>query len=545
MKKLPIGIANFKDIIEEGYYYVDKTQVIERLLKEGPASVIFTRPRRFGKTLTLNMLKCFFEDTEQLNIPSRQHLFHGLYIQASEYFKEQGRYPVIYLSFKDCRPDTWEECLENLKEVVQNEYERHAYAFEDNKGEYDGIKNDTITLTKWQSSLSNLAKHLKSYHQQKCIIIIDEYDVPLREAHINGFYNQAIKFIKNLFSRALKDNTENVKMSIISGCLRISKESMFTGWNNAVLYTITGSGYTDIFGLTDAEVQEMLKYYDMIKEYNTVREWYNGYTFNKTQIYNTWEVLNFIQAKINDSTYQPCSYWVNTIIQDVLDLNDNQVREDLEKLLQNETITKPITDYLNYGNLKKEKENLWSILLHSGYLTTVSKQLNGEYELKIPNRSIRQCFIEEINLYFKQVVEKSLAEQMDKCFIENDAQSLNYVLNLFLQSTLSYYDDLESFYHGLVVGLCGGLNHKYNIQSNKEKGDGRADLVLSSKQEFNTVIILEFKFEDNPNNLAKKAQEALKQIDDKNYGALPLLQGAKPQKFGIAFNKKQCVVVGK
>ncbi len=553
LKKIPIGVDNFKEIIEGDYYYIDKTEMIKEVLDLGNKATLITRPRRFGKTLNMSMLKYFFEDATETNGVKDyyRYLFNDLKISQDSSMHEQGRYPVIALSFKECKRNTWENTYEALISTIQDELDRHDYVLESHnvklrdKKLFERLLDGEATSTEYIKSLLLLSKMLKQYHNQPCIILLDEYDVPLQNAHVEDFYNEAIDFIRNFFSATFKQN-DYMKFAIITGCLRISRESIFTGWNNVKVQSIVGEKYLNSFGITVDEKEKLLEDYDLINEESLIQEWYDGYNFNGVEIYNPWDLLNYVDDKQANIKAKPKSYWINTssndILQELLENGTDNIKHAIEELVQGKEVQKRISESLNYNSL--QVEDVWSILLFTGYLTG-SKE-NDVYILRIPNNSIKQCYIDQIKDYIEREFKHRFADELEKCLIEDNGEQVENLLNDFMNSTLSYYDNLEAFYHGLVTGICSNFPH-YKAESNKEAGTGRADIILRPAiNEMLPGIILEFKWKKEDTELENSAQEAYNQIDDRQYYRIFGISTKKViRKFGIAFSGKTCKVIWK
>ena len=550
IKRVPVGITDFKKIIEQNYYYVDKTKLIEDILKEGNDATLITRPRRFGKSLNMDMLKVFFEDKRDrfANPISTQHLFNNLYISNTEYMAEQGKYPVINLTFKKCNGLSWEHILDCIKIEIQKEFKRHKYAFSVDMETYNAYIHDKgLNLANWENSLEVLTEILSEYHNNNCIIILDEYDVPLRDAYTCNEFEVAINFFRNFF-QAFKGNY-NLQYAVVAGCLRISKESIFTGWNNARVCNINGNSLLSYFGLTNKEVKDLLGYYDLQGYYEEIKEWYNGYNFNGIEIYNPWEVMSYVQDRRLNMETSPKTYWANTssneILKELMTLQNEDVRYNIDLLLKGYSIRKTITENVTYNLLENNKQNLWSILYYSGYLTGKLVKDN-KYSLRIPNKSVRVCYEMELLSYITERLDDNFVTRLDRCFINNDAVGLEKELNLFTQSKLTNYDTVESFYHGFIICLLGVLDNRYDIKSNLDIGDGRADVVMNSTRQGNLSVILELKYSSSITETAlrNKAEEGYNQIINKKYDIFQSLANTKVHRFGIAFHKKNCAVYG-
>lgn len=551
-KPLPIGVDDFKILMEDNYYYIDKTDFISELLGYMNSVALITRPRRFGKTLNMSMLKYFFEDERDMdgNKIDNSTLFNGLNISKTPYMTQQGKYPVISISFKDCKADTWEETLRDIKEIISQEFYRHNFiassgkvdkrlikkfnAICDNEGDYDLYKNSLKTLT----------EVLKNYYNERTIILIDEYNVPLENAYKKGFYNEAIPFIRHLFSSGVKSNN-SLKFAVFTGCLRVSKESIFTGLNNLRVCSILSKEYSTCFGFTEEEVKQVCDDYNLNDYVDIYKEWYNGYNFFGNHIYNPWSVMNYTQSlSIGDDN--TLSHRINSssndIIRTMMKLYGGAIGDDIEKLLAGECIETKVVETLTYEDVYKSIENLWTFMLFTGYLTPQSRKATNEYYLKIPNKEIKHCYEEQILNWMKDELKANKNYHILKYLINKQPDKVEQTLNLFLSSSLSFFDSEEKFYHGFALGLCATFED-YRIKSNREAGDGRLDLLLIPKTLTLPYIILEFKIEADINKLSNTAKVALEQIDTKKYENDIIDTTKNIIKYGIAFHQKQCKVL--
>jgi len=523
-KRLPIGVSDFKEIITKNYYYFDKTKFIENILDDGSKVKLFTRPRRFGKTLNISMLRYFFDVK---NKEDNRKLFESLNISKSEYFEEQGNYPVISISFRNYDEENWENGFKTLKKEIKRLYNQFQFLRE-NLNNIDSKDFDAICLkedeAEWQEALLNLSKYLYEYYGKKVILLIDEYDQPIIDSYIKGYYNKAISFFKTFYGLVLKDN-EYLEMGIMTGILRVAKENIFSGLNNLEVHTILDSEFTEYFGIIENEVEESLKDFDLEYELRDVQRWYNGYLFGDTKVYNPWSIINFLKK----GKLKP--YWVNTsgngLIKLYLQKLKNEIFEDFSKLLKKETVLKRINDNMTFENLETNFEkNIWNLFFHSGYLTlaeeydTMKKNVN----VKIPNKEILEMFSEMfIEIYFKNS-------------------------DNFLDMSGTYK---EQFYHGLMLGIILILRNEYEIMSNGFAGKGRYDLLLKPKNILDKKegIIFELKILNNSENLShdkihekleNECKIALKQIEEKEYVSVLKNAGVeKILKIGIAFFGKE------
>ncbi|MBR8733946.1 hypothetical protein IX329_001535 [Fusobacterium necrophorum] len=517
-KGLPNGISNFKVLREKNYYYVDKTAFIEELQQEIGKTILFTRPRRFGKTLNMSMLQYFWDIQ---NTEENRKLFRDLEIENSPYMAEQGKYPVIYLSFKDLKSKSWEDCLEDIKLFIQSLFYqyRHILPKLDSFAEarFSKCIHGDSNLAELKFSLKFLTELLSSHYQIKVVLLIDEYDTPIISAYENGYYEEAISFFRTFYSAALKDN-EYLQIGIMTGILRVAKEGIFSGLNNLTVYSILDEKYSSYFGLTEEEVEQALKYYHM--EYNTqeVKEWYNGYQFGNTEIYNPWSIINYISNQKLDA------YWINTssngMINQILEMAGragSSVFQKLEILFQQKTITQRINKGSDFHDLVNMDE-VWQLFLHSGYLTVDDKEQENMYELRIPNKEVHSFFQESFIQKFlgNYTTFHSLIRSLENGKVEELEQALGEIL----LSSVSYFDlskESEKFYHVFIIGLVAILQERYYIKSNRESGEGRYDLSLEPRDRRKAGLLLEFKVANSEGELDKKAKEALEQIESKKY----------------------------
>ena len=554
-KKLPIGLSDFKEIIEYDYYYFDKTKFIENILEDGSKVKLFTRPRRFGKTLNMSMLKYFF-DVE--NREENKKLFEGLNISKSEYFKKQGEFPVISISFKNYNKNDWESGFKSIKSTISDIYAKFEDLME-HLNKRDLKKFEDIWLEKdegdWERSLLNLTKYVYEYYGKKVIVLIDEYDQPIINSYIKGYYSETIDFFKSFYGSVLKDN-EYLEMSVITGILRVAKENIFSGLNNLEVHTILDSEFTEYFGIMEDEVEEALKDFDLEYELEDVQKWYNGYLFGDTKVYNPWSIINFLKK----GRLRP--YWVNTsgngLIQLYLEKLKNEIFDDFSKLLNKESILKRINDNMTFGNLEANFEkNIWNLFFHSGYLTLAEEYdvMKKNTGIKIPNKEILEMFSEMfIEVYFKDT---NNFLDMTEALKNGDVKKFKLELNKVLLENTGIFDVngiyKEQFYHGFMLGIILILKNEYEITSNGFAGKGRYDLLLKPKNvlEGREGIIFELKIVNANSDekfsgdklkekLEKECEVALNQIDEKEY--VSVLKNAGVErilKIGIAFFGKE------
>ena len=551
-KKLPIGIENFEDMIKENYYYVDKTGLLKQLLNEHGLVNLFTRPRRFGKSLNMSMLKYFFE------IGNDQAIFEGLEISKDKELCDQyqGKFPVISVSLKGAKAGNYEDAKAMMKYIMAAEsrrlYDRMSgdKLSEKQKEQMKSLMSDNMKDTELMTALWILSSILKEYYGKKVIILIDEYDVPLDKAFENNYYNEMIILLRNMLKQSLKTN-DNLYMAVLTGCLRIARESIFTGLNNFNIFSITDQYFDEYFGFTDKEVKEILQYYKVPEAFEQTKKWYDGYRFGNTDIYCPWDVINHCRAlKVEpDATPQP--YWINTsgnyIVKRFIEKANQQTRREIEQLIEGKAIQKEIRLELTYNELDSTIENLWSVLFATGYLTQQGKPQGRTYSLIIPNESIRQIFIEQIQEWFKETTRKDENRLKDFCkaFEEGNAEAIEEQFNNYLMKTISIRDTFttkkENFYHGVLLGLLS-YDPDWYITSNQESGDGYSDIMIEAEQA-RIGIIIEVKYAENIKTLDKACQKALKQIKEKNYDQ-KLEEGYETiLNYGIACYKKRCKVL--
>ena len=551
-KAIPIGIENFEDIIKDNYYYVDKSMLIEDILVNRAAVTLFTRPRRFGKTLNMSMIKYFFDVR---NKDENRKLFEGLKIFGSEYMKEQGKYPVIFVSLKDLRADTWEMCLLEIKKLISKIYREFQYITEkmnkDDKEIYDSIKNRKNDMD-LNTSIELLSEYLFEYYGERVIILIDEYDAPIINAFDKGYYNEAINFFQVFYSSALKTN-DSLKYGILTGITRIIKEGIFSGLNNLKVDTILNKKFSEYFGLLESEVIKMLDYFEMKYKIEEVKEWYNGYIFGDKRIYNPWSIINYVDnGEIK-------AYWANvsgnTLLENMLDQAGEDVYTDLKRFTDGESIEKYISDGTTIKSLLSNDDEIWQLFLYSGYLTKAKEQIEIDetleytniYNLKIPNKEIRKYFGNMfLNRFFGTELKTSI---LIKALESGDIKKFEKTLGEIMVNMLSHFDldsEMEKIYQVFMIGLVGFLMGKYEIISNNESGYGRYDLAMIPIKSNEKAYLMEFKISKTEKGMTLKAEEALKQIDEKKYDTRLKARGIKNiLKIGIAFYGKKVKVFSK
>ena len=552
-KAVPVGIEDFKELIQEGYYYIDKTLLIDEMLMNRSKVTLFTRPRRFGKTLNMSMLRYFFDVKDK---EENKKLFENLKIYDSEYMSEQGKYPVIFVSLKDLKEDTWEECLESIKDIMYKIFNEYSFLREKlnivEKRQFDKIWEITGNERNFKTSLLDLSNYLNKYYGEKVIILIDEYDGPIINAFDKGYYNEAINFFQTFYSSALKTNN-SLKYGVLTGITRIIKEGIFSGLNNLYVNTILSKDYSEYFGLLENEVIEMLEYFDMKYKIEEVREWYNGYIFGESKVYNPWSIVNYVREK------EIKAYWANvsgnTLLENMLDHAGENVYDDLKRFTNGESIEKYISDGTTIKSLLNNDDEIWQVLLYSGYLTKdekpkeidITSEYTDVYNLRIPNKEIRKYFGNMfLNRFFGTEVKTNI---LIKALENGDIKKFEKTLGEIMINMLSHFDldkEMEKIYQVFMIGLVGFLMGKYEIISNDESGYGRYDLAMIPIKSNEKAYLMEFKISKTKNEMEKRAQKALKQIDEKKYDTKLKARGIKNiLKIGIAFYGKEVKVVFK
>lgn len=560
VKMLPVGIDGFEKIRKAGFYYVDKSKLIEQLLQNWGEVNLFTRPRRFGKTLNMSMLKSFFE------IGTDTTLFNGLYILNNNDLCEKymGKYPVIFLSLKDVAGLTYAEAEDALVQLIGSEAGRFHFltnssALSDaEKEQYRGftiIQNGKYRMDKGLliSALRILSQLLYRHYGQKVIILIDEYDVPLDKAFQHGYYQEMVSLIRGMFGQALKTNSF-LQFAVLTGCLRISKESIFTGLNNFKVYSAADARYDEAFGFTDEEVKKILADYQLQEHYAEVKEWYDGYHFGNADIYCPWDVINYVDDLKSDPAAFPKTYWINSsgndLVKRFIDKADITTKDEIEQLIAGEPVEKRIRLDLTYDEIDNSIDNMWSVLFTTGYLTQISNDAYSRYKLAIPNKEIREVFVLQIREWFAGVVANNTAstKEINQGFLEGRAEAIQRELTMFLGETISIMDtnarsgEKENFYHGILLGILKSYP-EWAVKSNRESGDGFPDILLKPKNP-DAGIIIELKYAHTMNDLEKACERALGQIRDRRYDEALREDGRDDVlAYGIAFYKKRCKVV--
>ena len=555
---LPTGIEDFKEIRTDGYYYVDKTALIEQVLDKRSKVTLFTRPRRFGKTLNMSMLRYFFETGTD------SKLFNGLYISQNAELCEKymGKYPVIAISLKGVDADSYTKAKAQIIKIINREARRHRFLLKsENLDSFDKelltqllsrqMEEDTIT-----SSLQELTEVLEAHFSKKVVVLIDEYDVPLAKAYENGYYDKMVLLIRNLFGNVLKTN-DSLAFAVLTGCLRIAKESIFTGLNNFTVYSITDEEFDETFGFTDREVQKMLAYYGLDSHFEEVKAWYDGYRFGNADVYCPWDVVYYCKDHQNNPNAEIKNYWINTsgneFIQHFVDsMNDPHMltKSELELLVSGDTVVKQVDEMITYKELYSNIDNMWSTLFMTGYLTQRGKEPDGRYHLAIPNREICDCMVRRVLALFKRSVSQNqeLLRSFCNAMLASDAGTMEHALTEYMGKTISIRDSFaksirENFYHGLLIGILGSQG-AWKATSNKESGDGFSDILIEvNEDDLRIGMVLELKYSKTENALDKECDDALQQIEDKNCDQELREKGyTKILKYGIAFYHKKCRV---
>lgn len=550
-KPLAIGVDDFRELIDKSYYYVDKTMLIKELTDNRGKACLFTRPRRFGKTLTLSMIQTFFET----GIDNRKYFEHLKILSAGErYSSLMGCYPVINLSLKSAKQPTFEMAYGSLINTLAKEFDRHSYltrsdalnSEEQTRFEYLMLKKSTDI--EYAQSLSFLSGCLEKHHRQKVIILIDEYDVPLENAYFSGFYAQMVSFIRSLFESALKTNP-SLEFSVIAGCLRISKESIFTGLNNLEIFSVLNHSYAEYFGFDESEVLQMLDFYNISNKYDEIRQWYDGYLFGDTDTYNPWSVINYVKAAATNPTSLPRPYWANTssnsIIRVLVEQADSTVKQEIESLIAGRTIDKPVHEDITYEDIDKTQDNLWNFLFFTGYLKRVQERLEDDaifLTMAIPNMEIRYIFKNTVLDWFQDTLKNQNRSNLYHAILDGSPDCFSEIVSEYLMESISFYDFAENYYHGFLTGLLQGFPG-YAILSNRESGEGRPDILLKSPSLRKPAIIMEIKLAHSIDDMEPACDRALAQIESRNYQAALYEEGYRGFiKYGISFYKKECAV---
>ena len=550
-KPLPIGVEDFKRLVDNEYYFIDKTLMIKELLENKETVNLFTRPRRFGKTLNMSMLQRFFEATEKSNA----YLFDGLKIAAyPEYMAYQGKYPVISISLKSMKQASYTDAFYMYKNLIAKEYEKHKIILESNqildseKEVFQNIMEQRADQNVYLNSIRTLSDILAKYYEKNVIILIDEYDVPLENAYHEGFYDDMTNLIRSCFESALKTNP-SLEFAVLTGCLRVSRESIFTGLNNLKTYSITKNKFSQYFGFTQEEMKEILQAFSLEQYAGTIAKWYDGYRFGLTEIYNPWSVLNCIDSYLQNDMVACEPYWSNTssnrIVKRLIEESNERTKSMVEELINGTPIHTQIFEDVTYGTIDVNQDYIWSFLLFTGYLKIISCETIGDetyYDMVIPNVEIKSIYKNTIRSWFIDHINRDSRTDILESVIHADAEKLEDLLCTWLTNTISCFDEQENYYHGFVTGLVSGFSG-YMVVSNRESGNGRFDLVVKQRSRWHHAAILEFKVVEKYNQMTKACEDALRQIEEKDYEAsLRDEQYENIAKLGICFCQKRCRV---
>ena len=544
VKQLPIGVENFKEIVDGKYYYVDKTELISDLLGNIGKVNLFIRPRRFGKTLNMSMLQSFFE------IGADEGMFEGLAINKDTKLctNYMGKYPVIAISLKSVDRIKFEDAYKKLQDIIIEEASRFQFLLDSEKlSEYDKIPLKQILERKEEfdvsTSLKMLCTLLEKHYDQKVILLIDEYDVPLDKAYMYGFYEQMIDVIRSMLALALKSN-DSLFFAVLTGCLRVSKESIFTGLNNLVVHSISDKSFDEYFGFTDEEVHKLLNYYSLESHYEEIKEWYDGYLFGEQKVYCPWDVINYCNVLRKDSNAKPKAYWINSSGNDIVrnlinKCDEGTTQMDIEELINGNTIVKSLNENLTHEEIYDDIDNIWSMLYMTGYLTATDYPNWNQYTLRIPNKEVRTIYTQQILKWFKEKIKtkKNDLTELFVAFEKQDCEKIENYLDDLLLDTMSYYDSYESFYHGFLLGILSQCS-SWNIGSNTEAGKGRCDIIIMKKDK-SVGMIIEIKEVKDYDELEKACEKGMKQIEEKDYTAKLRKYGYKKiLKYAIGFCEK-------
>lgn len=558
-KPLPIGIDDFKKIRENDFYYIDKTLFIKEILDNRSEVKLFTRPRRFGKTLELSMLKYYFEAGHDRDgcETDNSGLFQGLKIMdaGERYVRDLGRYPVISLSLKSSKQPDFGMAFDAMVNEISKEFDRYNYIISgdillpEEKEQYIRIRGKRASQIEYATALEFLTRCLKKVFRKNVIILLDEYDVPLENAYFRGFYEKMTDFIRSLFESALKTNP-NLEFAVITGCLRVTKESIFTGLNNLEIISIMNKNYAEYFGFTPKEVESMLCDYGIESKSDEVKQWYDGYLFGNTEVYNPWSVINYVKAVSADQGVFPKPYWANTssnsIVRELVERADGSVKQEMEELISGGSIEKPVHEDITYDEVYKTEDNLWNFLFFTGYLKKLSERFDGEIvylTLAVPNTEVKLIYRNTILDWFNQSIKKKDFSALYRGFLKRETGVLEREISKKLMETISFYDYREDYYHGFLAGLLKMMDG-YTLKSNRESGLGRSDLLLLSPPYEGVAVIMELKTADSFAQLDRSAREALDQIKEKQYDAELKLEGYHTfLYYGISFFKKLCRVL--
>ena len=552
IKPIPVGVEDFKRLVDKGYNFIDKTLMIKDLLDNEDMISLITRPRRFGKTLNLSMIQRFFEKTEESNA----YLFENLKIsyEGEEYLKYQGKYPVITLSLKALKQPDYDKSIDFFKFIVQAEYKRHKKILESNKITdeereiYKRILSGKTNESEYGFSLKFLSDCLSEVYEKNVIILIDEYDVPLENAYFCGFYDKMVSFIRSVFESVLKTNP-SLEFAILTGCLRISKESIFTGLNNLKVYPITENIFSQYFGFTQEEVEELAVSYDLADRLPEMKEWYDGYRFGKTEIYNPWSIIQYISSATGGNEISCKPYWINTssnsIVHQLVSQSNQQTRNKIETLIAGGSVSAEINENTVYADINVNSEDIWSFLLFTGYLKQIKSEFTGRKtisEMVIPNVEVMTVYENTIMRWFEDIVLKESTSELLNCFVSENVEGVQSEINRWLRKSISFHDARENFYHGFLLGLLSG-DDKYDVKSNRENGDGRTDITICEYQTRKIAVVIEIKTAERFGELEKRCEDGLRQIEENRYAEqLKDDWYEKVITYSVSFNGKTCKV---
>ncbi len=558
-RPLPIGVENFEDMVNSGYCYVDKTMLIKELLDRKGEVNLFTRPRRFGKTLNLSMLRYFFEDTgDEKRNEQNKNLFQGMKIidAGDAYTAQMGMYPVFELTLKSAKQEDYDMAYYMIQDAVSTEFERHRDVVERGKErlsareyeQYTAVAEGKAEEKTVRNSLRLFCQCMHKITGKNSVILIDEYDVPLENAYFRGFYERMAGFVHALFEAALKTN-QYLQFCVITGCLRISKESIFTGLNHLNIISVLDKKYSEHFGFTEQEVLRMMSYYEVENRFPTMKEWYDGYLFGDTEVYNPWSVIKFLYDLYSDEGAFPRPYWINTssneIIKDLISRADGETKGQIEALLRGETLDIRVHEEITYEDMHSHGENLWNFLYFTGYLTKESeyfKEASIFLRARIPNIEVKTIYQNTVLSWMRDIIKKEDFHDLYRAMENGDAERMTGILNGQLFRTISFYDSVENFYHGFLTGILS-QSENYLVKSNRESGNGRSDIMVKSPSLRGRSFVLELKVSDSIDDLEKDAQKALQQIYDKKYAEELRVEGyRKIDCYGVAFFRKDCEV---
>ena len=563
-KPLPIGVESFKELITQGYYYVDKTLFIKELIDKRGKVNLFTRPRRFGKTLNLSMLRYFFEKQEsQTENEINKSLFQDLAIakSGSKYLSHMENYSVIHLSLKSAKQPDFEKVFLMLKRQIADEFRRHRYLLEkenwqeDDRHRYILMMNEAADDSQYLDAIAFLSRILNELLEQKVIILIDEYDVPLENAYFSGFYEEMSSFIRSLFESALKTNP-HLEFAVITGCLRITDdfhgshlESIFTGLNNLNIVSILNESYGEYFGFLQEEVKTMLQFYNRENCTDIVKQWYDGYFFGNSEVYNPWSMVNYMDRLVSNENAIPSPFWANTssnsIVKSLVEHADISVKGELESLIEGHSIEKPVHEDITYADISNSEDNLWNFLFFTGYLKQIGRRLEGDIqymELAIPNLEVRYIYKNTILSWFDEMLNGKDLSILYHAIETGNTHTMEEIISEYLQETISFYDYAENYYHGFLAGLLKNMR-KYRVISNRESGTGRPDIILKTPSVRGKAIIFELKAADRYTNLERFCNKALEQIKNHHYQASLEEEGySMIDSYGISFYRKECMV---